>query len=62
MPTAAGPQYLGHLGRNAVAQDSRVNFNMDASGEVFRGGFKVSITWTGPSDVVFQDCIDFGKP
>lgn len=25
------------------------------------GGYKVTISWQGPSDKVFEDCYDFGK-
>ncbi|KAJ8714335.1 hypothetical protein PYW07_002560 [Mythimna separata] len=55
-----GDKYVGHIGRGAGAHDSRVRFDMEASGEARQAAFKVSITWTGPSDAVFQDCIDFG--
>ncbi|KAH9640194.1 hypothetical protein HF086_008430 [Spodoptera exigua] len=58
----SGPHYVGHIGRGAVqGKDNGVKFDLQSSGETWRGGLKISITWTGPADVVFQDCIDFGN-
>lgn len=44
-----------------MAQDSEVTFSMESFKDEARGGFKITITWDGPSDRVFEDCIDFGK-
>lgn len=53
---------MGHIGRGAVqGNDNGVTFSVEASGEAWRGGLKITVTWNGPADVVFQDCIDFGK-
>lgn len=59
--TASGQQFRAHLGRKASADDSEVVFNYDYSFDEASGGYKLSVHWDGPSDRVFEDCIDFGK-
>ncbi|CAB3244189.1 unnamed protein product [Arctia plantaginis] len=56
----SGQQFRAHLGRKASADDSEVVFNHDYSYDEASGGYKLSVHWDGPSDRVFEDCIDFG--
>ncbi|XP_013183870.2 myogenesis-regulating glycosidase [Amyelois transitella] len=48
---------LGSIGRG-VPKD-RVTFEMTEGPDEASGGYKLSIRWDGPTDVVFEDCFDF---
>lgn len=52
---------LGELGRQAFSNDPEVTLTMVESGEYDSGGWRLSMTWEGPSDRVFEDCFDFRK-
>ncbi|XP_013142492.1 PREDICTED: uncharacterized family 31 glucosidase KIAA1161-like [Papilio polytes] len=51
---------LGQLGRRSSAEDSDVTFELTTFYDEESGGTRVSVTWDGPSDRVFEDCFDFG--
>ncbi|XP_053611425.1 myogenesis-regulating glycosidase-like isoform X2 [Plodia interpunctella] len=48
---------LGTIGRG-VPKD-KVTFEMSESRDEASGGYRLSIRWDGPPDVVFEDCFDF---
>lgn len=52
---------LGEVGREASTNDPEVTLMMTTSEELESGGWRLSLTWEGPSDRVFEDCFDFGK-
>ncbi|KAL0820841.1 hypothetical protein ABMA28_005512 [Loxostege sticticalis] len=54
-----GSIILGHIGRKAALEDEDVTFNMDAALDEASGGWKVTVSWEGPSDKVFEDCYNF---
>nr|QOL02380.1 putative family 31 glucosidase KIAA1161 protein [Glyphodes pyloalis] len=54
-----GTLTLGHIGRKVAADDPEVTFDMDAQLDEASGGWKVTISWEGPSDRVFEDCFGF---
>ncbi|XP_063539892.1 myogenesis-regulating glycosidase-like [Cydia strobilella] len=51
---------LGILGRNVIVDDS-VTFDVTSTFDEDSGGYKITVTWDGPSDRVFEDCFDFGN-
>ncbi|XP_063367898.1 myogenesis-regulating glycosidase-like [Cydia amplana] len=51
---------LGILGRNVVVDDS-VTFDVTSTFDEGSGGYKITVTWDGPSDRVFEDCFNFGN-
>ncbi|XP_063382934.1 myogenesis-regulating glycosidase-like [Cydia fagiglandana] len=51
---------LGILGRNVVVDDS-VTFDVTSTFDEASGGYRITVTWDGPSDLVFEDCFDFGN-
>lgn len=51
----------GLVGRAASADDEAVTFSSSLEEDEASGGWKVSVSWEGPSDRVFQDCYSFGK-
>lgn len=55
------PFQFGELGRQAFSTDPDVTMTMTESEDSESGGVRLSITWEGPSDKVFEDCFDFGK-
>lgn len=52
--------YVATIGRKA-GQDSDVTFNVEAVADDDSDGFRITVSWDGPSDKIFEDCIDFGK-
>ncbi|XP_047995775.1 myogenesis-regulating glycosidase-like isoform X2 [Leguminivora glycinivorella] len=53
-------EVLGILGRNVVVDDS-VTFDVSSSFDEEADGYRITVTWDGPSDRVFEDCFDFGN-
>ncbi|XP_061719795.1 myogenesis-regulating glycosidase-like [Cydia pomonella] len=53
-------EVLGILGRNVVVDDS-VTFDVTSTFDEGSGGYRITVTWDGPSDRVFEDCFDFGN-
>ncbi|XP_063627405.1 myogenesis-regulating glycosidase-like [Cydia splendana] len=51
---------VGILGRNVVVDDS-VTFDVTSTFDEASGGYRITVTWDGPSDLVFEDCFDFGN-
>ncbi|XP_045450334.1 myogenesis-regulating glycosidase-like [Melitaea cinxia] len=51
---------LGNIGRQVSPQDEDVTFELTEGRDQESGGYKVTISWQGPSDRVFEDCYDFG--
>ncbi|XP_048484586.1 myogenesis-regulating glycosidase isoform X1 [Plutella xylostella] len=57
---SAGDVFLtGLVGRAASADDEAVTFSSSLEEDEASGGWKVSVSWEGPSDRVFQDCYSF---
>lgn len=52
---------LGHIGRKVALNDPEVTFSMTENLDEASGGWKVTVTWDGPSDRVFEDCYGFSK-
>lgn len=38
-----------------------MSFDVQTSYDDASGGYKLTVSWDGPSDSVFEDCFDFGK-
>lgn len=58
---ASGSEILGHIGRKVSADDEEVTFDVHTAYDEASGGFKLTVSWDGPSDRVFEDCFDFGE-
>ncbi|CAG9116664.1 unnamed protein product [Plutella xylostella] len=57
---SAGDVFLtGLVGRAASVDDEAVTFSSSLEEDEASGGWKVSVSWEGPSDRVFQDCYSF---
>ncbi|XP_063829755.1 myogenesis-regulating glycosidase-like [Ostrinia nubilalis] len=54
-----GSIILGHVGRKAALHEEGVTFDMEAALDEASGGWKVSVSWEGPSDKIFEDCYNF---
>ncbi|XP_047506565.1 myogenesis-regulating glycosidase-like [Pieris napi] len=52
--------FVGHIGRQ-VSGDDDVSFDMTSEYHEDVNGYKVSISWDGPSNKVFEDCFEFGS-
>ncbi|XP_045511871.1 myogenesis-regulating glycosidase-like [Pieris brassicae] len=52
--------FVGHIGRQ-VSGDDDVSFEMKSEYHEDVNGYKMSISWDGPSNKVFEDCFEFGS-
>ncbi|XP_032514691.2 myogenesis-regulating glycosidase-like [Danaus plexippus] len=51
---------LGEIGRKVSLNHDDISFEMYEERDEESGGYHVTISWEGPSSVVFEDCLDFG--
>ncbi|GBP18691.1 Myogenesis-regulating glycosidase [Eumeta japonica] len=55
----AGTETVAQIGRQVIGANG-VSFEVESTYYDDVGARKLTVWWTGPSDVVFEDCIDFG--
>ncbi|XP_038221335.1 myogenesis-regulating glycosidase-like, partial [Zerene cesonia] len=60
-PSDSSPDFLGHIGRQISFEDDEISF--DVTGTYYEDiqGYKLTVSWDGPSDRVFEDCYSFGS-
>ncbi|CAF4861266.1 unnamed protein product [Pieris macdunnoughi] len=59
--SATKEDFVGHIGRQVSGDDDDVSFDMTSEYHEDVNGYKVSISWDGPSNKVFEDCFEFGS-
>lgn len=60
-PTGDGEHYIGQIGRTVSGGNIDVHFNYEVTHDLASGGIKLTVTWDGNSNQVFQDCLYFGN-
>ncbi|XP_049871920.1 myogenesis-regulating glycosidase-like [Pectinophora gossypiella] len=50
---------LGVIGRKVDVDDPGVQFSITGETDEASGGYKVTVSWDGPRDAVFEDCYGF---
>uniref|UniRef100_A0A1E1W190 Uncharacterized protein n=1 Tax=Pectinophora gossypiella TaxID=13191 RepID=A0A1E1W190_PECGO len=50
---------LGVIGRKVDVDDPDVQFSITGETDEASGGYKVTVSWDGPRDAVFEDCYGF---
>ncbi|XP_045501159.1 myogenesis-regulating glycosidase-like [Colias croceus] len=60
-PSNGNSDFVGHIGRKISLDDDEVSF--DVSGTYYDDiqGYKLTVSWDGPSDRIFEDCYNFGS-
>ncbi|KAL4713793.1 hypothetical protein ACJJTC_012310 [Scirpophaga incertulas] len=50
---------IGNIGRRGVSGDREISFSLSSDYDHERDGWKVTVSWKGPADRIFEDCYSF---